>query len=97
LIVIWIVVVDPPARKEIRELPDAVKLEARRLLLALQESPIELGDTVLEGHDNLYSARFYRGRYRMIYQVSRKQHRVIVLRARLRETAYEGLEPHWFE
>jgi len=94
--VIWTVEFDPPARKEIRDLPDAAKLEARHLLEGLQESPVELADTVLEGHSDLYAARFYRGRYRMVYQVSRKQHRVIVLRVRLRETAYEGLEPHWF-
>lgn len=93
---IWTLEITPSAKREIRELPGAVRHDARNLLRGLREAPIELGDTVLERHDDLYSARLYRGRYRMVYQVSRKQHRVIVLRARPRETAYEGLEPHWF-
>jgi mRNA-degrading endonuclease RelE of RelBE toxin-antitoxin system len=97
LIVIWTVELDPRARKEIDELPDPAKREARHVLKDLHELPIELADTVLEEHDGLYAARFYRGRYRMLYRVSLKQRRVIVLRARPRETVYEGLEPGWFK
>jgi mRNA-degrading endonuclease RelE of RelBE toxin-antitoxin system len=95
--VIWTVELDPRARREIDELPDPVKREARHVLEDLHELPIELADTVLEGHDGLYAARFYRGRYRMLYRVSLKQRRVIVLRVRLRETVYDGLEPDWFK
>jgi mRNA-degrading endonuclease RelE of RelBE toxin-antitoxin system len=94
--VTWTLEIAPSAKREIRQLAGAVRLDARNLLRGLRETPLELADSVLRGHSDLYAARFYRGRYRMVYQVSRKQHRVIVLRARLRETAYEGLEPHWF-
>jgi mRNA-degrading endonuclease RelE of RelBE toxin-antitoxin system len=93
----WNVEVKPSAAKEIRALPDAAKHDAGELIRALYESPIELADTVLEGQDNLYAARFCRGRYRLVYRVSPKQRRVVVLRARPREAAYEGLEPYWFE
>jgi mRNA-degrading endonuclease RelE of RelBE toxin-antitoxin system len=41
----------------------------------------------------MYAARFYRGRYRMIYKVSTKQRRVIVLRVRTRASAYKGMAP----
>jgi mRNA-degrading endonuclease RelE of RelBE toxin-antitoxin system len=97
LIVIWDVEVRPAARKQLTQLASAAKLEATHLLRLLRESPIELADTVLKGHKDLYAARFYRGRYRMLYRISPKQRRVIVLRVRLRETAYEGLEPYWFD
>lgn len=93
---IWAAELDPRARREIGELRDPARREARHLLEDLHDFPLELADTILEGHEGLY-ARFYRGRYRMLYRVSPKQRRVIVLCVRPRETAYEGLEPHWFE
>ena len=82
---------------EIASLPDAAKRDASELIRALYESPIDLADTVLAGQNKIYAARFCRGRYRLIYRISPKRRRVIVLRARPRATAYEGLEPHWFE
>jgi mRNA-degrading endonuclease RelE of RelBE toxin-antitoxin system len=91
LIVIWAVEPDPRARREIGELRDPARREARHLLEDLHDFPLELADTILEGHEGLYAARSYRGRYRMLYRVSPKQRRVIVLRVRPRETAYEGL------
>jgi hypothetical protein len=59
--VIWTVELDPRARREIAELPDPVKREARHLLEDLHDLPIELADTVLEGHEGLYAARFIAG------------------------------------
>ena len=93
---IWDVEIGASARKQIAKLPDAAKREVREVIRALHEYPVEFADTVLEGHDNLYAVRFYRGRYRLVYQVSEKRHLVIVLRARPRANAYEGLEPYWF-
>ena len=93
----WDLEITPSAKREIRELSDAARRDARELLRGLQEHPIELADSILRAHSDIYAARFYRGRYRMVYRVSEKQRRVMVLRARPRETAYEGLEPQWFE
>ena len=59
----WDVGVKPSAANEIRELPDAAKRDVGKLLRALYESPIELADTVLEGHENIYATRFHGGRY----------------------------------
>jgi len=95
--VIWDVEVTPAARKQIAQLPDAARLDAIDLLRLVRETPLELAGTMLQGFEGLYAARFYRGRYRMLYRVSPKQQRVIVLRVRPRESAYEGLEPHWFQ
>jgi mRNA-degrading endonuclease RelE of RelBE toxin-antitoxin system len=89
--------VKPSAAREIGALPNAAKRDVAELIRALYESPIELADTVLEGHSNIYAARFSRGRYRLVYRISTKRRRVVILHARPRGRAYEGLEPYWFE
>lgn len=75
-----------------RELRDAAKREVGKLLRSLYESPIELADTVLEGHDNIYATRFHDGRYRLVFRVSTRTRRVVALRARPRALAYKRLE-----
>jgi hypothetical protein len=39
---------------------NSAKSEADALLLELEQSPIEVADTVLEGYVHLYAARFHR-------------------------------------
>lgn len=88
----WLVEIKPSAARELRSLPDAAKQEARELILVLYDLPVQVADTILEGHSGIYAARFYRGLYRMIYRVSSRQRSVIYLRVRRRGAAHGGLE-----
>jgi mRNA-degrading endonuclease RelE of RelBE toxin-antitoxin system len=45
----------------------------------------------LRGYNNLYRIRFWHNRFRLVYYVSEKQHKVVVTRVRPRGTAYIGM------
>ena len=79
------------ARRELDRLPDRVWLEAKEVIAEMQEDPIRPGSVPLRGRVAWYRVRFYRNQYRIVYQVSEKQHCVIVRRVRPRASAYAGL------
>ena len=78
------------ALTELAKLEDTIKDEAVEAIAELREDPFPPGAIPLRGSINRYRIKFYRNRYRIIYQVSVKQHRVIVTRVRHRSSAYLG-------
>ena len=93
----WRVEVLPVARRELAQLRDAatagVLREALETLTELADDPFPFDSILLEGYTDLYRVPFYRGRYRIVYQVSTKRRSVVITRVRPRAIAYQGLEP----
>ena len=87
----WTVRVPHSVQRELDELRDSVWREALAAIADLQEDPFPDGSIPLRGCTDLYRIKFYRDAYRIVYQVSRKQRRVILTRVRPRGTAYQGL------
>jgi mRNA-degrading endonuclease RelE of RelBE toxin-antitoxin system len=87
----WKVELDSAARKDLRELAEGPQQAAIDLLEDLAEDPAGAGAVEMRGKPNTWRVRFH-GNYRLIYRESRTQNRIIVLRIRPRETAYEGME-----
>ncbi len=81
------------ARKELRELPEQVRLEALGAIVALTEDPLPPDAVALRGHKNRYRIRFYRDRFRIVYDLSYQQRKIIVVRIRPRDPdTYRGLD-----
>jgi mRNA-degrading endonuclease RelE of RelBE toxin-antitoxin system len=70
---------------------DRVKVEAAQAIQYLAEDPLPEGSVELHGHPKVYRIRCCRGSYSIVYRVSAKQRKVIVLRVRPRASAYQGL------
>ena len=87
----WMVRVRPSASSELAELDDNVKAEALSAIAELREDPFPPDSIKLRGHADLYRVRLYLNQYRIVYQVSLKQRRVIVTRVRRRKDVYRGL------
>jgi len=83
-------VVSRSALTELAKLEDTIKDEAVEAINELREDPFPPDAIPLRGSVNRYRIKFYRNRYRIVYQVSVKQHRVIVTRVRPRSSAYLG-------
>jgi mRNA-degrading endonuclease RelE of RelBE toxin-antitoxin system len=86
----WKVSILPSARRELDKLSEAVRNEAIAEIISLGDDPFPQGHVELRRNPGMYRVRFYRKQYRIIYQVSEKQRKVIVVRVRLRPTAYIG-------
>jgi len=87
----WTIRIPNSAQRELDELPDSVWREAIEAIADLREDPFPYDSVLLEGHSDLYRIKFYRNQYRMVYRVSERQRRVIIVRVRPRGTAYRGL------
>lgn len=87
----WKIEILPSAQRELAGMDDRVRHDAMQAILDLTEDPFPDGSLLLEGHTDLYRIYCYRSRYRIVYRVSEKQHRVIATRVRPRGTAYQGL------
>lgn len=87
----WSIEFQPVAYTEFRQLGDKVKVEAVRAIQDLAEDPFPEGSIELRGLPNVYRIRCCKDAYRIVYRVSGKQRKVIVLRVRPRASAYHGL------
>ena len=88
----WEVEVRPRARRELRLLPEGPKREATEILEDLQDDPLSVPAIQLKSHPpGTMRARFHDG-YRMVYQISKPERRVIVSRIRPRSIAYKGMK-----
>jgi mRNA-degrading endonuclease RelE of RelBE toxin-antitoxin system len=87
----WSVEFTASARREFKLLGARERSAAVRAIFDLAENPFLAGSIALRGYSNLYRIRFWHGRFRMIYYVSEKQHKVVVTRLRPRGTAYIGM------
>jgi len=87
----WKVDVLPSAQRELDALAERVRFEAVQAILDLSEEPIPQDALELEGHRHAYRIRCHRDQYRIVYRVSEQQRRVLILRVRLRASAYDGL------
>ncbi len=88
---LWQIRIAKSAERELDELPDPIRNQAIAALSELQEDPCPPGTEAVRGRPNRYKVRLERG-YRLVYQVSRQQRRIVLLRARPHETAYLGFE-----
>ncbi len=81
------------AQRDLDELPAAVRSEAMQLLADLLEDPFSKDPkTKMDGYRGRYRLYFYGGRYRFIYEIARRQRKVIVVRVRLRNRhTYTGM------
>ena len=81
------------AQHDLDKLPAAVRREAMQLLADLLEDPFSKDPKAkMEGYRDRYRLYFYGDRYRFIYEISRQQRRVIVVRVRLRTRhTYSGM------
>jgi mRNA interferase RelE/StbE len=87
----WTVEVVQSARKELRQLDARLKAEALQAIRELAEDPFPEGSIQLRGHPNFYRIRCCRDAFRVVYRVSEKQRKVIVLRLRPRASVFHGL------
>lgn len=85
-------------RVEIRDKPSPAKISAavrdelEGLLEELREDGQVAGAKPLSGYEGVYSARFNRSQWRIVYAVHRRARFVQVLRIEPRGTVYEGLK-----
>jgi len=90
---LWTVEILPSAERELHSLPGQAYAEAAQLIRDLAEDPFPLDAERLRGYRNRYKVRFYKGRYRFLYDVSEQQRKVIVGRIRIRDTeTYSGMD-----
>jgi len=68
-----------------------VRQEAVKALLDLKHDPFPPGHVKLTGYYDLYRIRFYRNAYRIVYQVSFKNKKIIVYRVAHRSHVYRGM------
>ncbi|MEK7406362.1 MAG: type II toxin-antitoxin system RelE/ParE family toxin [Acidobacteriota bacterium] len=87
----WEIRIPRSVQRELDELPDTVWREGMEAGAELRDDPFPVGSKILEGYTQRYRMRFYRGQYRIVYDVSHKQRRVILVRVRHRRDVYRGL------
>jgi mRNA-degrading endonuclease RelE of RelBE toxin-antitoxin system len=88
----WTVKLTAGAKKNLRELEEGPKRDAAELLHDLEEDPFSVPAIQLRSHaPGTMRARFH-GTYRMVYQISKAEKRVIVSRIKHRNTAYRGMK-----
>lgn len=88
----WTVQLRPVARREYRRLDSGPKQAASELIEDLMEDPAQVPALEMRGMPGTWRARFHHDGYRMIYQISKAEKRVIVTAIRPRSTAYDGLK-----
>lgn len=81
----------PSARQAYRKLDEGPKRDAAELMQDLEENPDDVPAIQLRANPGVWRARFHRT-YRMIYQISKAEKRIIVMRIKPRETAYKGMK-----
>lgn len=85
------VLVKPSAAKEIDALKDEARADVIERLADLRTDPYPGDAVLLDFNRQTYRVYVFRSLLRMIYHVSEKKKRVIVLRVRPRDKAYRGL------
>ena len=86
----WEVEITATAQRELDQLPDDTYDEMLAEILSLEEDPFPLGHLLLRGTRDYYRIKAGRGRYRIIYRLLQRQHRILVINVRPRGWAYSG-------
>ena len=88
----WTVRLSNSADRQLQNLPGGPKRDAAELLEDLKEDPFSVPAIQLRAHPpGTMRARFH-GNYRMVYQISKAEKRVIVLRIGPRGTVYKRMK-----
>ncbi len=90
---LWTVHLTRRAERELSQLAKSdsdVWEDAATIIAEMIEGPHPDGSIALEHHPGYFRARLA-GNYRMVYQLSGKQKRIVVTRIRHRSTVYQGL------
>lgn len=87
----WLLVTNLQSEFDLDRLPDSVRQEAVKAILELKHDPFPPGHVKLTGYINHYRVRFYRNAYRLVYQVSLKNKRIVILRVAHRNDVYRGM------
>lgn len=88
----WTLRIQPRAKRELNRLDTGPRTAATELLQDLEEDPAQVPALEMRGMPGTWRARFHHDAYRMIYQISKAEKRVIVTAIRPRSTAYDGLK-----
>lgn len=88
---IYIVEIDPAARKELAALPRKVQRQVDRKIMTLAEHPRPRGCKQLEGKKNRGIWRVRSGDYRIIYKIKQKRLVVLIIMIRHRKDVYRNL------
>jgi mRNA interferase RelE/StbE len=84
--VAFTVVLKPAAVRDLRKLPEDVRRRIATRIDALPGDPRPHGAEALQGEPDLY--RLQLGEYRILYQVERKAHAVLIARIGHRREVY---------
>jgi mRNA-degrading endonuclease RelE of RelBE toxin-antitoxin system len=87
----WTVALTRAARRDLHLLQGGPQQAATEILEDLAEDPELVPAIELRRNPNVWRIRFHNN-YRMIYQLSRAEKRIIVVRIKSRDKAYEGMK-----
>jgi len=82
------VVFKPAAVRDLRKLPEDIRRRVAARIDALATDPTPAGAEPLKGEPDCFRLRV--GEYRILYQVERKAHAVLIARIRHRREVYRG-------
>jgi len=77
------------AYKQFLDLPENIRFQVGRKIVALESDPRPSGCKKLQGHVDLYRLRS--GDFRVVYRVDRERRLIEIVRVRNRKEAYRGL------
>ena len=80
----WEIEITTTAKRELDRLPDDTYDELLAEILSLEEDPFPLGHLLLRGTRDFYRIKAGRGRYRIIYRLLQRRHRILVINVRPR-------------
>jgi mRNA-degrading endonuclease RelE of RelBE toxin-antitoxin system len=88
----WTVDLRPAAKRDLKQLDEGPQRDAVELIQDLEEDPFSVTAIQLRSHPpGTMRARFH-SYYRMVFQISKAEKRVIVLRIRPRDTVYRDMK-----
>lgn len=82
----YLVILSPPARRDLNKLPEAVAAAVMEFLYEIAENPKRLGKGLLNELAGLHGA--HRGNYRIIYEIFDEEKKVVVLKIQHRSRVY---------
>jgi mRNA-degrading endonuclease RelE of RelBE toxin-antitoxin system len=90
----WKVRLTTEAQRQFTKLPKPVQRECASVLLDLRESGATWESEQLRKHERYERAKFFSGRYRIIYRVNKSRRTILIARIALRTAkTYKGFNP----
>jgi mRNA-degrading endonuclease RelE of RelBE toxin-antitoxin system len=91
---VWVVKLIPNSRRQLQELPDALREACLDVIEDLREGEFPSDRTPLRGHRMFERLKFHRKAYRMIYRINSRTRTIVITRIVKRdERTYKGFGP----